>query len=281
MGRCKDYVFILLFWVLHVSFNYIESMVVNLNWIISKVRSKVIEDKSIDRNKISKLLKIPQHIAFLVMEDTISYEDIASLVVWCISANIDNISLYDIHGKLKANQGVLLRHVNQRYRRSLKNNGQINLNWRPHCNSLTDTVVVSNGGSMYPDSHGNGNVSIKRNGGAVHEGRSVTIALVSPEDGKFDIINAAKTICNKTMDGTIVISEINENTIESHLETNKSLPDPSLIVRLGRISSNADFLPWQIRLSEIHSISSHHHVRASELIDVLEQYGSCNQRFGK
>ena len=51
--------------------------------------------------------------------------------------------------------------------------------------------------------------------------------------------------------------------------------------RLGTLASNVDFLPWQLRLTEMHSIASHRAVAPEQLFRVLRQYGRCEQRLGK
>jgi hypothetical protein len=45
--------------------------------------------------------------------------------------------------------------------------------------------------------------------------------------------------------------------------------------------SNAHFLPWQTRLTEIHSLESLRGLRLQHLIDILRRYSGCEQRFGK
>ena len=51
--------------------------------------------------------------------------------------------------------------------------------------------------------------------------------------------------------------------------------------RLGTLASNVDFLPWQLRLTEMHRIASHRAVAPEQLFRVLRQYGRCEQRLGK
>jgi len=285
VGNYSTYLFICIFWILHSSFSFLDYLLVIFNKFITKLQLKLVGNKFLDLTEVKTLSKLPKHIAFIILEDQISYSDLSSLVTWCIAAEINTISLFDMHGHLKRSQGVFLTHVNKKYSELvMKNEKPFNFKWIPHNDSSNDqTVIVNTNGVMYPDSNGNGSVIVNGNGknGSAGENKNVTISLLSPEDGKHDIVMAAKSICVKVHDRQIVPNEINENLVEAHLRSNKNLPDPCLMVRLGRIASNADFLPWQIRLTEIHSIPSHHHVTSSQLLDVLQKFGSCSQRFGK
>jgi len=284
----STYLFTLVFWILHSSFSLLDYLLITINKFITKLQLKIVGKKFLDLDEVKKLYKLPKHIAFIILEDQISYSDLASLVVWCIAAEINNISLFDMHGDLKRNQGVLLTEINNKYSELLRRNERsFSFNWIPHNessnNSDEQTVIVNRSGTMYPDTNGNGNVVVNGNGknGVAEDHKSVNIALVSPEDGKYDIVLAAKAIGTKVLDMEIVLNEINENLVGANLQSNKNLPDPCMMVRLGRTATNADFLPWQIRLTEIHSITSHHNVASSQLLDVLQKFGSCRQRFGK
>lgn len=43
--------------------------------------------------------KLPVHIGLLVAEEEPSYTDVATLVVWCMTAGISHVSVYDNHGE--------------------------------------------------------------------------------------------------------------------------------------------------------------------------------------
>lgn len=284
-GNYSNYLFVCIFWILHSSFSLLDYLIIFINNFVMKLRLKLVTNKFLDLAKVKKLSKLPKHISFILLEDEISYSDLANVIIWCIGAEINVISLFDMHGKLKRNQGVLLKEVKNNYSK-LKNVKSFNFNWRPHIDSTHNgqTVIVDRNGIMYPDNNGYGNGVVDGNGkngsGTLRE-KSVTISLLSPEDGKSDVVLAAKAIGLKVQKSQVVLNEINENLVGSNLCTNKGLPDPCLLVRLGRVASNAEFLPWQMRLTEIQSISSHHNIRSSQLLDVLKKFGSCQQRLGK
>ena len=47
-----------------------------------------------------ELVKVPVHIALVVNEVQISYDDIANIISWCVNSGISYISLYDMKGNL-------------------------------------------------------------------------------------------------------------------------------------------------------------------------------------
>jgi len=286
-GNCSKYLFVCIFWILHSSFSLLDYLIFIINKFVAKLRLKLETSKSLDLFQVKSLEKLPKHIAFLLLEDDLHYNDLANLIIWCISADINVISLFDMHGKLKRNQGVLLKEIKTKYS-DLDDGSSLNFNWRPHIESTVNrsdqTVIVNSVGRMYPDYDGSGNGVVNgngKNGSGSRREKSVTISLLSPEDGKSDVVLAARAIGLKVEKSQVVVNEIDENLVSCNLSTNKNLPDPCLLVRLGQVASNAEFLPWQMRLTEIQSISSHHSVRSSQLLDVLQKFGSCQQRFGK
>jgi len=288
VGNYSTYLFTIIFWILHSSFSFLDYLLATINKCIIKIQLKLTGQKFLDIQEVKKLSKVPKHIAFIVLEDQISYGDLANLVIWCIAVEINNISLFDMHGNLKCNQEVLLTEIKSKYSELLvKNETPFILNWIPHNDSTErsseQAVIVNLNGAMYPDSNGNGSAVVSGNGkrGNSETQKFVNLSLLGPEDGKQDIVLAAKTIGQKVHEMKIVLNEINEDLVGATLRSNKHIPDPCLLVRLGRIASNVDFLPWQIRLSEIHSIPSHHQVSSAQLLLILQKFGSCSQRFGK
>lgn len=226
-------------------------------------------------NKIcSRLPKMPQHIAFLFLED-LSCADIAKLIVWTVMADIPVISLFDPSGELKERQDELLLAVRIEYveQTSADEIPPLSLSWRPHTDS--ETVVVHSGGKyMYPDTNGNGSSSVGSE-------KKLSVSLLCPKDGKKDIVNAAREIASEVEKGGLNPSDISEQFLSDKLKTNQGLPDPCLLVRFGSVASNADFPPWQIRLTEMHHLTTHRRITSDQYLEVLFKYAKCHQRFGK
>ena len=107
------------------------------------------------------------------------------------------------------------------------------------------------------------------------------VSLVSREDGKGDIVSAAQSLARRVQLGSLHPHEIDESAVQAALATNRDMPEPELLVRLGPVDSNLGFLPWQVRLTEIHALDTHRGVRFSDYYQVLRKYSKCEQRFGK
>jgi len=267
-------------WLLHSMFTCFLYLSEHSNTLLLRLQHKFrVCGNAMDKEKISRLNKVPKHIAFLVLEKEIYFAELARLVVWSVQAGIDVISLYDIKGRLKRRQDVLLDELGNKFRQETF--GPLSLEWRPHQEEDQErAVIVGEVGGEYPDREGRGRARINGNGGR-HTERTVTVSLLGPEDGKGDIVKAAKIIAREVEAGQMEVTDINEDALAAKLNSNKGLPDPCLLIRLGATSSNGDFLPWQIRLTELHSLPSQMGLVPQQLEDILQRYGGCEQRFGK
>lgn len=285
MSYISEACLISLLWVLHTSFSlylYIRLYTAALVRVLKNILGRGRSEDSLAALR-AQLNKVPKHIAFIVLESSIDYDALAKLVIWSIVMGTDTVSLYDLKGRIKQNQDKLLLSINRKF----KERGgceACTLIWRSHADSLAGgserTVIVTKNGAMYPDVNGNGRIEIKGhhpannmeevNGG----GRSVNISLLSGEDGKKDIARCARELVGWEQ-------PVTEELVSTRLRTNKHLADPALVIRLGILNSNLEFPPWQLRLSEIHSIESTLALSLHQFTDVLQKYSRCEQRFGK
>ena len=190
-----ELLFICIFWLLHAIFSLTEYLMAFCYLLSAKWRSVFARDlEALDLEPVRNISKLPKHIAFLVLENDIVYDDVAKLVIWSLLVGINAISLYDVHGKLKRNQGLLLGAINKEYVKHVEMIDPFKLIWRPHDDTdagcdKSETVIVNRGGvMMYPDRNGNG-VSAAGGGGPgngnghVHT-RTVSVSLLSRADGK-------------------------------------------------------------------------------------------------
>lgn len=263
LSRC---LLVFLFWLAHST----TSLLLYLTSLPQTLASLLPSRTKLDLELVRGLDKLPKHVAFLVLEPFISPQDLARLVVWALTADIPHVTLYEPRGELKCRQVELLAAVRQQYQEEAARR-PLNLAWRPHVRS--ETVIVSSGGKqMYPDRNGNC-------GGLQDE--KVTVSLLSGEDGKPDIVSAARSLASRAREGLVRSEAVSENMVSNNLATNQGLPDPCLLVRFGEAASNGDFPPWQLRLTEMQQLPSHKGVTVEEWEKVLHKYGSCQQRCGK
>ena len=111
-----ELLFVCIFWLLHAIFSLTEYIMAFCYILSSKWRSVFSRDlEAVDIEAVNNISKLPKHIAFLVLENDILYDDVAKLVIWSLLVGINVISLYDVHGKMKRNQGKLLGAINKEY----------------------------------------------------------------------------------------------------------------------------------------------------------------------
>ena len=107
------------------------------------------------------------------------------------------------------------------------------------------------------------------------------ISVLSLEDGKLDIVRAARKIATEVRAETLAVADISEGVVSRFLSTNRGMPDPDILIRIGQVDSNLGFLPWQSRLTEMHSIRNLRGVKFDEVYRVFMNFSKCEQRFGK
>ena len=198
------------------------------------------------------LEKVPGHIALAFLETSISLPEVAKLVVWSIAFGARSISIYDLRGYVKSHQHDL-KHYIQELLKCLDHQ-PFHIHWNPN-----DDFVSLNWKA------------------AVH------LRLLSKEDGQEDIVEAAKRLAQNVANGYMTPEDVNEEALEANLGlASQGLPgDPEVLVRFGLAHSNLGYPPWQIRLSEIHDIDTHHGVSRADFFHVVSKYSKCHQRFGR
>nr|XP_057928543.1 dehydrodolichyl diphosphate synthase complex subunit nus1 [Doryrhamphus excisus] len=199
--------------------------------------------------------KLPVHIGLLVAEEEHSYTDIGNVVVWCMAVGISYVSVYDNHGIFRKNNSRLLEVILRQQKDLLGVEG-----------SKYNVEFLSDCG----DEHQNHVLSCKP-----------TVKVLSPEDGKQSIVNAARQLCRSVENKERSSKDISVSMLDTLLRESKYIPDPELVVKFGPVDSTLGFLPWHIRLTEFISLPSHRNISYEELLGALQRYGQCQQRLGQ
>ncbi|KAJ0044216.1 hypothetical protein NL108_004734, partial [Boleophthalmus pectinirostris] len=76
------------------------------------------------------------------------------------------------------------------------------------------------------------------------------VSVLSPEDGKQSIVQAAQHLCRSVENKERSPKDISVSMLDSLLREFKNIPDPDLVLKLGPVDSTLGFLPWHIRLTE-------------------------------
>ncbi len=79
--------------------------------------------------------------------------------------------------------------------------------------------------------------------------KRMTLNLALSYSGRWELIEAIKSISKQVAGNFLNINDIDENLISNHLTT-KDLPDPDLLIRTSGEFRVSNFLLWQIAYSE-------------------------------
>ena len=99
--------------------------------------------------------------------------------------------------------------------------------------------------------------------------------------GRWEITQAIREIAQDVADGKLAVGEINDLTIESHLET-AGMPDPELMIRTGGEMRISNFLLWQLAYTELWITRKFWpDFRKDDLHEAIIDYQQRERRFGK
>ena len=112
-----------------------------------------------------------------------------------------------------------------------------------------------------------------------HTGLTLTLAL--SYSGRWDIINAVKSIALDVKSGKVEPDSIDSNLFSKYLSTNQ-MPDPELMIRTSGEMRVSNFLLWQLAYSEIYiSPILWPDFRREHLYEAIVDYQTRERRFGK
>lgn len=106
------------------------------------------------------------------------------------------------------------------------------------------------------------------------------VKVLSPEDGKADIVRAAQEFCQLVAQQQSKSTDLDVQMLDRLLSSN-GFPDPDVVLKFGPVESTLGYLPWHIRLTEIISLPSHLNISYEDFFSALRQYAACEQRLGK
>lgn len=99
--------------------------------------------------------------------------------------------------------------------------------------------------------------------------------------GRWDVVNACKSIAEKLQDNEISLRDIDEDLFDSHTCLHE-LPAPDLFIRTGGEQRISNFLIWQLSYSELYFIDTLWPDFSDEdFTAALEWYSGRQRRFGK
>lgn len=201
------------------------------------------------------LEKMPVHVGLLVTEEEQHYTDVANLVVWCMALGISYVSVYDHQGVFRRNNSRLMEEIVRQQKEHLGSDRRCKFS----------PEILNNGTNQQEQ---------------VFPCQTV-VQVLSPEDGKRSIVQAAQQLCEAVEQKASTAKDVNVNALDSLLRESKILPDPEVVLKFGPVESTLGFLPWHIRLTEFVSLPSHKDITYDDFIGALRCYAACEQRLGK
>jgi undecaprenyl diphosphate synthase len=82
-------------------------------------------------------------------------------------------------------------------------------------------------------------------------GQGFTICLAVNYGGRRDILNAAKSLATRIVEGSLAVEDVTEDVLASLLTT-KDLPDPDLVIRTSGERRLSNFLLWNLAYTELY-----------------------------
>ncbi|GMI97185.1 hypothetical protein HRI_003387800 [Hibiscus trionum] len=100
--------------------------------------------------------------------------------------------------------------------------------------------------------------------------------------GKYDVVQACRSIAERAKDGQIQLEDINESLIEQELETNcTEYPYPDLLIRTSGELRVSNFLLWQLAYTELFFAQElWPDFGKEEFVEALSSYQQRQRRYG-
>ncbi|KAF3563733.1 hypothetical protein DY000_02017843 [Brassica cretica] len=114
-----------------------------------------------------------------------------------------------------------------------------------------------------------------------YEGKHLIIAI--DYSGKFDILQACKSLAKKAKNGLIQVEDIDEGMMDKELMTNCSeFPNPDLLIRTSGEQRISNFFLWQSAYSELYFPNVlWPDFGNAEYLDAFTWYQQRQRRFGR
>lgn len=107
------------------------------------------------------------------------------------------------------------------------------------------------------------------------------LVLALNYSGKWDLLNATRSLAHEVARGTLAAAEITDAHISAHLSTH-GMPDPELIIRTSNERRLSNFFLWQAAYAEFHfSPVFWPEFRKPDLYRALLDFQGRERRFGK
>jgi undecaprenyl diphosphate synthase len=116
---------------------------------------------------------------------------------------------------------------------------------------------------------------------ATKQNNGLTLILALSYSGRWEIIEAVKSLVEEVKTGSLDKEDITEATFSKYLKT-AGIPDPELLIRTSGEMRISNFLLWQIAYTELYMTNTlWPDFRREDLYEAICAYQTRDRRFGK
>jgi undecaprenyl diphosphate synthase len=109
----------------------------------------------------------------------------------------------------------------------------------------------------------------------------LNLVMALSYSGRWELLNAVKSIAQEVKQGTLNVEEINQDTLQHFLCTSE-IPDPELMIRTSGEYRISNFLLYQLAYAELYFTNVRWpDFRKENLYEAILDYQSRERRFGK
>jgi undecaprenyl diphosphate synthase len=113
------------------------------------------------------------------------------------------------------------------------------------------------------------------------DNKRITLVLALSYSSRWEITRAIRAISEDVKNDKLSIDSIDQETIDSYLET-RDIPDPELLIRTSGEKRISNFLLWQIAYSELYFTSVFWpDFKKEDFFEAIVVYQNRERRFGK
>ncbi|KAL5611523.1 hypothetical protein BROUX41_000884 [Berkeleyomyces rouxiae] len=216
---------------------------------------------------VKPLAKKPKHLSVILKMEHVGratdlerlINDASDLAVWTACAGIPTLSIYERTGVLKGYMPQLHRAVLQKF------NTYYGVDYPAlTVNAPHSEPISSPGTGLYSQRLGN----------------SLSLLLVSEEDGRDSIVDLTKTLADMCQKGKIAPADINIELLDAELSEG-IMSEPDLLLVFSPYIELSGYPPWQIRLSELFCLQDNSGVGYQVFLRGLRSFAGSEQRKGK
>jgi hypothetical protein len=222
------------------------------------------------RRDVSKLDKLPEHISFVLSCDEFSgangleklIDEVSEITAWSAAAGLPRLSIYERNGVLKDHLPSVHRAVAARLVAYFgETRPALNLH-APHLPPCEEDVSPRPRASDSPGP------------------KSISVLLLSYEDGRDSLVDLTKTLAEMTQRQKISSADITVDLVDAEL-SESIMEEPDLLVLFTPTVQLQGYPPWPLRLTEIFHVQDNRTVGYQVFLRALYSFAKAEMRFGR